>query len=234
MQEVEVGLAHVNDHDNTLDMDDRGIDDDQVGDEDAMMDVLMGEALKAMEKNDAKAELLGEAVHHRPEWERGSSILVERQGPLDAHQRRANQSLRFIENADGERVVATIQRPGQMEPQSVRNWELALFGGAETADSLPLGDPRTGQEILSRGELKTPSAVRQQIASHRQQVNQRKIERKAQIIRQQREMDVFLDTIDEEIDEAIPTGTKKKYQPIQDDFEVRLFLLFPPFFFGME
>jgi hypothetical protein len=37
-------------------------------------------------------------------------------------------------------------------------------------------------------------------------------------------MNDFLDQLDQEIDDATPVGTKNKYRPIQDDFEV-IFLI---------
>ena len=33
-------------------------------------------------------------------------------------------------------------------------------------------------------------------------------------------MNDFLNQLDQEIDDAIPAATKKKYKPIQDDFQI--------------
>ena len=123
------GIAH-----GELGDDDSGIDNIENGEEDTMMDVLMSEALKEMEsQDDTEAEMPAEGVHQRPQWERGSSILVERQAILDAHERSANQSLRFTENADGEQIIATVQRP-QARSQSKGNWESVLSDRTAVGD----------------------------------------------------------------------------------------------------
>jgi hypothetical protein len=203
--------------------------------EDFMMDLLIDEAREAMEQDEAEAVKQAAAANQRPQWERGPSVLAERQAPLDAHERRASQSLRFTQNADGERIVAAVQRPDPMGSQSPMYWESVLSGGA-AAVVAAAGNSRSSLSVSSeagssakpaardRGELETASSsVRKQL-SQRQQVNQRKAMRKKSEARELREMNVFLDEIDEEIDEATPEGTKRKYGPIQDDFEVCLFI----------
>jgi hypothetical protein len=61
--------------------------------------------------------------------------------------------------------------------------------------------------------------------SARQQVNLIQQERQEREVGQRRDMNDFLDRLDKEIDEAIPVGTKNKYKPIQDDFEVVSFII---------
>jgi hypothetical protein len=194
--------------------------------EDLMMDLLINEAREEMEQDEAEVEGEVIAANQRPQWERGSSVLAERQAPMDAHEGGASQSLRFIQNADGKRIVAAVQRPGPAGPQSPMHWELVLSGATEAGNSdNSAGEMRSNARpaARNRGELKTSSSVYTQL-SQRQQVNQRKAMRKESEVRELREMNIFLDEIDEEIDEATPEGTKKKYRPIQDDFEVHLYL----------
>ncbi len=61
--------------------------------------------------------------------------------------------------------------------------------------------------------------------SVRQQVNLIQQGRQERGVRQRRDMNDFLDLLDKEIDDATPVGTKNKYKPIQDDFEVVSFNL---------
>ena len=58
------------------------------------------------------------------------------------------------------------------------------------------------------------------LLSVRQQVNLIQQERQEREVQQRQNMNDFLDELDQEIDDATPVGTKNKYRPIQDDFEV--------------
>ena len=64
-----------------------------------------------------------------------------------------------------------------------------------------------------------PSQKSDQLSA-RQQTNQFQQKRQTREIQQLRDMNDFLNELDQEIDEAIPAATKKKYKPIQDDFQV--------------
>jgi hypothetical protein len=194
--------------------------------EDVMMDLLIDEAKEKMEQDEAEEEEEAAAANRRPQWERGSSVLAERQAPLDAHERDANQALLFTQNTDGERILAAVQRPGLVGPQSLMHWESVLSGGAVTtagnSRNSPAGEvgPSAKPAARDHGELKAALSPICKQLSQRQQVNQRKAMRKKSEAQEQREMNIFLDEIDEEINEATPEGTKNKYRPIQDDFEV--------------
>ena len=61
--------------------------------------------------------------------------------------------------------------------------------------------------------------------STRRQVNLIQQGRQEREVRQRRDMNDFLDRLDQEIDDATPVGTKNKYRPIQDDFEVTSFII---------
>ena len=61
--------------------------------------------------------------------------------------------------------------------------------------------------------------------SDRQQVSLIQQGRQEREVRQRRDMNEFLDQLDQEIDDATPVGTKNKYRPIQDDFEVVSFTM---------
>ena len=61
--------------------------------------------------------------------------------------------------------------------------------------------------------------------STRQQVNLIQQGRQEREVRQRRDMNNFLDQLDQEIDDATPAGTRNKYRPIQDDFEVNPFII---------
>ncbi|TMC17191.1 MAG: hypothetical protein E6J34_19020 [Chloroflexi bacterium] len=97
--------------------------------------------------------------------------------------------------------------------------------------------PRRRQGLMSLGSaVQMESSPRQAVSSPveynhdmplsiRQQVNLIQQGRQEREVRQRRQMNDFLDQLDQEIDDAIPIGTKNKYRPIQDDFEVLSFIL---------
>lgn len=224
----EVGSSGSGNRDGGDGGDDDGIvnEGDESKNEDMIMDLLMDESREQMEQDEAVAEEKAAVANQRPQWERGSSVLAERQAPIDVHERHASQSLHFTQNADGERIVAAVQRPGLMGPQSLMHGGSVLSGAtaANSRNSL-VSEVEPGAKPAARNhsELKAASSslVSKQL-SRRQQVNQRKAMRRESEIKEKREMNIFMDAIDEEIDEATPEGTKKKYGPIQDDFEVHL------------
>jgi hypothetical protein len=87
-----------------------------------------------MEQDEAEAEEEMIAANQHPRWGFGSSVLAERHTPMNAHEGRAGQSLRFTQNADGERIVAAVQRPDSMGSQSPMRWELILSGATEAGN----------------------------------------------------------------------------------------------------
>jgi len=176
--EINSGDSGIRNGDNGED-DDGNVNENIEGEnDDLMMDLLIDEAREKMEQDEAEAEEEAIAANQRPRWERGSSILAERHAPMDAHEGCASQSLHFTQNADGERIVAAVQRPGPMGPQSPMHWELVLSGATE-AGNLPISEARPSARPAARnhGEFKASSSVSKQL-SLRQQVNQRKAMRK--------------------------------------------------------
>jgi hypothetical protein len=105
---------------------------------------------------------------------------------------RINPSLTLSLTMEGNKCVipAPFQRPDQMGSQSYGNMESA----SSQYNAMSLSD--------------------------RQQTNQFHQGRQVREIQRMRDMNNFLDELDQEIEDAAPATTKKKYKPIQDDFQV--------------
>jgi len=124
-------------------------------------------------------------------------------------------------------TTSTPEEPEIREEIVVRMLDELIDEAKETATQHRLatrgeGDmsPQHEQGIPMHTESNFMLIRRDTSLSARQQVNLIQRERQERGAQQSQSMDTFFTQLAQDMDDATPAGTKKKYKPIQDDFEV--------------